>query len=140
MINRDDFLKALTLKTEIIKLDSLDGAEVEIRDYTIDEFKKVEEVRQKVINKEIDEFEFFKISCKYGMVEPFTDEEMSKFGLKGYYVLMEITRKIPTIGMSDTQKMAYENAVNENLAKEIKKLSKDETEKKQSKSKSSSLN
>lgn len=135
MIKRDDFLKALTVKSEVIALDTLNGAEIEIKQYTINEFEKVEEVRLKVINQEVDYMELVKIGCKYAMLNPtfFTDEEIEQFGQQAIPVMLEIFSKIPTIGMTDEQKANHKKALEENIQKEIKKLSKEEIEKKSSK-------
>jgi len=140
-MNRNEFLKALTVKQDTIKLETLQDTEVTIRELTLNESEKVEEVRKKVIAGELNNQHLLIETCRYAMVEPefFSDEELQNLSRTGISVLTEIYLRLHEIGMSEEQKKIYKERLAENLNKEVEKLSEEEVEKKPRKKKDSSL-
>ena len=143
MINRDEFLKASTVKQEKITLETFDNKQITIRAMTINEADEIDEIRKKVIKGEATDKDLIFETCKKVMVNPvfFTDEELKNISQKGFTILTEIYMKVPTIGMTDEQKEEYKKNLIEQMQGKIKSiLSKAELEKKQGKKKSSSSN
>lgn len=133
MTNRNDFLKALTVKAESIKLENLNNMEIIIREPNINESIALEETRKKVLLGEKTDKDLIIEACRYSMVEPafFTDEEIKNLNTTAINVMNEIYMKIPTIGMTDEQKKDYEKRLVESLNNHVKKmLTKEEEEKK----------
>ena len=95
-INRNDFLKALTIQTETVSLDTLNGANIVVRDLNIEEDAEVKKLQVKLDKKEINPIEVIKKVCEFGMVEPtfFTDEEYQQLGKHASAVMFEIFLKI----------------------------------------------
>lgn len=137
-----NFLKAITVKTEVLKLETI-NQEVEIKQLTMNESDDIERLRQKVIKGEADNKDLIIQSCRFAMINPTcpTDEELKDISRAGFEVLTEIYMSIPMIGMTEEQKEDYKKRVFESISNQVKKMvSKAETEKKQEKKKSSSLN
>lgn len=132
MLNRDDFLKAVTVKQKTIKLETLDNKEIVIKEHTINESQELEKLRIKVLKQESKEIDLIIQACKYSIVEPkLSDEEYTNLNQKAYEILTEVYMKIPTIGMTEQQEKDYEKHLIESMNNEVKKiLSKEEEEKK----------
>lgn len=129
---KDNFLKAVTVKTETIKLDSI-NQEVTIKQLTMNESDEIERLRQKVIKGEADNKDLIFESCRYAMINPTcpTDEELKDISRTGFEVLTEIYMSIPMIGMTEEQKEDYKKRIVESISNQVKKMvSKEETEKK----------
>ena len=127
-----NFLKAITVKTEVLKLKTI-NQEVEIKQLTMNESDEIEKLRQKVIKGEAKDKDLIIQSCRYSMVNPTcpTDEELKDISRTGFEVLTEIYMSIPMIGMTDKEKEDFKKRVVKSISNEVKKIvSKEETEKK----------
>lgn len=138
-LTRDDFLKTLTVQTETVQLETMNGAEVVIRDLTMQEDEEVKKLQLKVRNNEIEGLEVVKQVCKFALVEPkfFTDEELEKLNKKATPVLFEIYLRVQEIGLTQEQREAFRENLN-NQSKELE--SAEDIEKKKKSGKSSSSN
>lgn len=128
----NNFLKAITVKTEVLKLETIEQ-EVEIKQLTMNESDEIEKLRQKVIKGEADNKDLIFESCRYAMINPTcpTNEELKNISKTGFEVLTEIYMSIPMIGMTEEQKEDFKKRVVESISNEVKKIvSKAETEKK----------
>lgn len=137
-----NFLKAITVKSEVLKLETI-NQEVEIKQLTMNESDEIERLRQKVVKGESNDKDLIIQSCRFAMINPTcpTDEELKDISRTGFEALTEIYMSIPMIGMTEEQKEDYKKRVVESISNQVKKMvSKAETEKKQEKKKSSSLN
>lgn len=136
-INRNDFLKALTIQTETVSLDTLNGVNIVVRDLNIEEDAEVKKLQAKLDKKEINPIEVIKKVCEFGMVEPtfFTDEEYQQLGKHASAVMFEIFLKIQKVGLTDEQKEAYDKNFIEGAQKVVEDEAKqleDERKKKKS--------
>ena len=142
-MERNEFLKAITVKHEEIELASLNNAKVTIKEPTIAESQKIEAVRQKVLKGEATNEDLIIEACRCAMVKPayFTDEELKNLSLSGMGIFTEIYMKLPKIGMTQEQKDEYDKRLIENFNKTLSNaLSKEEVQKKSNKKKDSSSN
>lgn len=142
---KNEFLKAVTVKTETIKLETLNNMEITIKEPNINQSDKIEEVRQKVINGESTNEELIFLTCKTVMIEPsfneFTDEDLENLTRTGMNALTEIYMRVPEIGMTESERLDYIKRLQENFENQIQKiLSDEELEKKSSKKKDLDLN
>ena len=137
-----NFLKAITVKTEVLKLETI-NQEVEIKQLTMNESDDIEELRQKVVKGEAKDKDIIIQSCRYAMINPAfpTDDELKDISKTGFDALTEIYMSIPMVGMTEEQKEDYKKRIVEAISNQIKKMvSKEDSEKKQEKKKSSSSN
>lgn len=125
-INRNDFLKALTIQTETIELDTLNKAKIKIRDLNIEEDEQIKQLQAKVRNKEVEAVELIKQTCKFAMVEPtyFTDEEYKQLGKQASPILLEIYLKVQEIGLTEEQKEIFRKSFIEQSEKVVEELEK----------------
>lgn len=142
---KNEFLKAVTVKTETIKLETLNNMEITIKEPNINQSDKIEEVRQKVINGESTNEDLIFLTCKTVMIEPsfneFTDEDLENLTRTGMNALTEIYMRVPEIGMTESERLDYRKRLQENFENQIQKiLSDEELEKKSSKKKDLDLN
>lgn len=127
---RADLLKLLTVRTETIKLDCLKNTnmknmEFQLKEMTINQNKKYSEIL-KDANKKGGFDECIKYACKSVMIEPtfFTDKELENLNTLGKVIMDEIFYKIPTIGMTESEKDDYKKRVIENAKKITEKSDK----------------
>lgn len=142
---KNEFLKAVTVKSETIKLETLNNMEITIKEPNINQSDKIEEIRQKVINGESTNEDLIFLTCKTVMIEPsfneFTDEDLENLTRTGMNALTEIYMRVPEIGMTETERLDYRKRLQENFENQIQKiLSDEELEKKSSKKKDLDLN
>lgn len=131
-MDKNKFLKAITVKTKVIKLETLDNEEIEIKEPSINESLALEEIRKEVLIGNKTEFDLIIESCKCVCGDHFfSDVDLKNLSQSGISVLMEIYMKIPTIGMTKEQEESYEKSLIESKNKQaIKALTKEEEEKK----------
>lgn len=140
MNKEDKFLKAITVKTETINLESAD-LEVTIKEHSLDTDRAIEEIRQKHLKGLATFEELVFESCKHAMIDPVfpNEEDLKNLTSKGMQILTEIYMRIPEIGMSESEKEDYRKRLVETVKNQIKTLSDEELKKKPSKKKDSSL-
>jgi hypothetical protein len=104
MRNREEFLKLASLKQSTFKVPSLDNYEILMRELTIAESDKFNQMRDEDgISKAIIH------ACRCSCIEPefFTDEELETLGRSGQNAIMEIFSEIPLVGKSKKQREEY---------------------------------
>jgi hypothetical protein len=120
MRNREEFLKLASLKQSTFKVPSLDNYEILMRELTIAESDKFNQVRDEDgINKAIIH------ACRCSCIEPefFTNEELETLGRSGQNAIMEIFSEIPLVGKSKKQREEY--------LKNLKEISKADSKEKE---------
>lgn len=127
-ITKEEFLKLASTKQENFKVPSLGNAEITIRELTIAESNKINEMSRE--KKPIDEI--IKFACKCSCVEPefFTDEELEGLGQTGNQAILEIYMQIPLIGKTKEQIKAHKEFVEKQSKEKVKELTKEEEAKK----------
>jgi len=137
-LTKDDFLKTLTVQTETVQLDTMGGAEIVIRDLTMQEDEDIKKLQAKVRDNEVDGLEVLKQVCKYALVQPqfFTDEELKQLNKKATPVLWEIYLRVQEIGLTEEQRVTFRENLN-NQAKELESVEDVEKKKKSGKNLSS---
>lgn len=131
-IAQNEFLKALTVKEELIKIDNLNGKEVLVKERTVAEDEKIEKIRQEVQEQKAPMKKLIIESCRLAMVEPKcpSDDELNNMSEKGFAVFTEIYMRLPTIGLDEKAKKVYEENLINQLKTEAKKFSEEDLEKK----------
>lgn len=141
MDKMSELLKIATVRTETIKLDclantNLKDMEFTLKEMTIRENREYRELARNVKDNDISEIQ--KFACKKVMVNPefFTDEEYENMNGIGEAIVNEIFYKIPTIGMTQSQKEQYNKTLMELATLEASRQEKTEEEQKKPKKRS----
>lgn len=126
MITKEDLLKKCLTQTSTFKSLVVD-AEVTIRQLTIAETERYNEIRLDFDKKQSDSMNYA-VSCS--MVEPtfFTDEELASLGKTGSAFIYEVFSQMPYIGMTEKEKKEYDKRLKELLKDDVKKDSEDSEE------------
>lgn len=127
-ITKEELLKLASTKQENFKVPSLANAEITIRELTIAESNKINEMSRE--KKPIDEI--IKFACKCSCVEPefFTDEELEGLGQTGNQAILEIYMQIPLIGKTKEQIKAHKEFIEKQSKVKQEELTEEEEAKK----------
>lgn len=137
-ISKEQLLKLASVRQQTFKVPSLENAEILMRELTIAEATKINEMSTE--KKPIKDIILY--ACKCSCVEPefFTDEELEQLGALGNQAIMEIYSEIPLVGKNEEDRAKYQKVLEKNIQslQEKEKPTKEEEEKKRKRSGSSS--
>lgn len=127
-ISKEQLLKLASVRQQVFKVPSLENAEILMRELTVAESTKINEMSME--KKSIQDIIFY--ACKCSCVEPefFTDEELQQLGAVGNQAIMEIYMEIPLIGKNEDDRTKYRETLDKNLKKQKEKSTKEEEVKK----------
>lgn len=127
-ISKEQLLKLASVRQQSFKVPSLENAEILMRELTVAESTKINEMSME--KKSIQDIIFY--ACKCSCVEPefFTDEELQQLGAVGNQAIMEIYMEIPLIGKNEDDRLKYRETLDKNLKKQKEKSTKEEEVKK----------
>lgn len=127
-ISKEQLLKLASVRQQVFKVPSLENAEILMRELTVAESTKINEMS--IEKKLIQDIIFY--ACKCSCVEPefFTDEELQQLGAVGNQAIMEIYMEIPLIGKNEDDRAKYRETLDKNLKKQKEKSTKEEEVKK----------
>lgn len=127
-ISKEQLLKLASVRQQVFKVPSLENAEILMRELTVAESTKINEMS--IEKKSIQDIIFY--ACKCSCVEPefFTDEELQQLGAVGNQAIMEIYMEIPLIGKNEDDRAKYRETLDKNLKKQKEKSTKEEEVKK----------